>query len=82
MKTLLISFVLIAVICLTNGISVAAPPPEIAKHFSGHGVVHSVHQILSDSDLKHIAVVQHGSLFAIVYAVYADNMGGSPRTTS
>jgi hypothetical protein len=51
----------------------ANPPAEIIRHFSGPGTVHAVYDLLYDSDLKHIIVVQYENLFAITYTVWKDN---------
>jgi hypothetical protein len=42
--------------------ALANPPAEITKHFSGPGSVLAVYDLLSDSDLKHIVVIQYGNL--------------------
>ena len=60
-------FVVLVVAILSTNV-LAQPPPEIAKHFAEPGTVLAVYPLLSDSDLKHIVIAQHGPFYVIAYA--------------
>jgi hypothetical protein len=58
-KTLLISFVLVVNLCLTNGASANAPPTEITDTFF-RGEIVQYYQLVGDGEIKYIGLIRYG----------------------
>jgi hypothetical protein len=66
MKTLLISFVLVVNLCLTNGAFAIAPPTEITDTFF-HGEIVQYHQLVGDGEIKYVGMIRYGQYYVFAW---------------
>ena len=66
MKTLLISFVLVVNLCLTNGASANAPPIEITDTFFDGEIV-QYYQLVGDGEIKHVGMIRYGQYYVLAW---------------
>ena len=66
MKTLLISFVLVVNLCLTNGVSANAPPTEITDTFFSGEIV-QYYQLVGDGEIKYVGMIRYGQYYVFAW---------------
>ena len=66
MKTLLISFVLVVSLCLTNGASANAPPIEITDTFF-RGEIVQYYQLVGDGEIKYVGMIRYGQYYVLAW---------------
>ena len=66
MKTLLISFVLVVNLCLTNGASANAPPTEITDTFFSGEIV-QYHELVGDGEIKYVGMIRYGQYYVFAW---------------
>jgi len=74
MKTLLISFVLVVNLCLTNGASASAPPTEITDAFFSGEIV-QYYELVGDGEIKYVGMIRYGAILCF----RLDEVGRSKR---
>jgi hypothetical protein len=65
-KTLLISFVLVVNLCLTNGASANAPPTEITDTFFSGEIV-QYHELVGDGEIKYVGMIRYGQYYVFAW---------------
>jgi len=66
MKILLISFVLVVNLCLTNGAFAIAPPTEITDTFFSGEIV-QYYELVGDGEIKYVGMIRYGQYYVFAW---------------